>query len=420
MRRQYLFWIILLAGLLVLTSCPGDGESTAKSSDDDQADEPAGSTDGCERVPIPPLEPPDLTQGPSVVTLDEHGTFIVNGVKFWPYGFYRYPDEEDMDEFIDAGFNASVFYGGCCGGDSLQEQIDQLAYLRDHGIMGAPHAFQPVDQIYSEDEATLRQWLQARIDVGSVLFWYTYDEPALWSIAPGEAGDYHDLLHDLDPDHPNALVEAALEDFTEYMPYTDFMMIDPYPAPAYPLTYVRETYREAHEASGGAKRVMGVGQAFDWYVMYTEVPEDHVWRPTVHEMRNMTYQYLVLGANGLVYFAYNYVHSQPDRWAGLLEVAYEVKELMPLLVEPNSDVGIVCDADHPGLDWAVKELEGIYYLLIVSTWYNDLTITFDLSAVGEDMCVLHYFDETPVNVEKGAITVTIPGEGDAVLQIIPE
>ena len=420
MRTMNLFAVIALSLMLMITACQNDptGSNQPTETEDDNLKDDG---DVCERVDLPTLEPPDLTQGPSVVTLDENGTFVVNDRKFWPYGFYSHPDNDnDMAEFVDAGFNTGLSYGGCCQGGTLQAQIDRLEYLAQWGVMGAVHAFSPVDQIYSETEATLEGWLDERNDTGAMLFWYTYDEPALYSIPKQEASDYYAALSGLDPDHPNALVAAALEDYHEYVDYTDFLMIDPYPAPEYPLSHVRECYNEAHLASGGTKRVMGVGQSFDWYESYGQAQEGHVWRPTVREMRNMTYQYMVLGANGLLYFAYNYVHEQADRWEGLKGVAAEVTELMPLLVLPNSDKQVTRQPDTVQLDHALKELDGVYYLLAVSTWYDNLTVTFDLSSLGDELCVIDYFAETALDVVDGAVTIRMETEGDVVLQIIPQ
>jgi hypothetical protein len=410
---------LLLLALLVF-ACEAERSTEGTPEGDGVPDVPAAPLADCQRVPIPPLEPPDLS-GPSVVTLDENGTFVVNGQPFWPYGFYHVPGtDEEVDAIVEAGFNTVEAGGGCCQGDSLQGQIDSLTYLRDHGLMGVTHAFSPVDQIYTETPETLAQWLAARGAVGSLLFWYTYDEPALYSVPKQEAADYHDALGTLDPDHPDALVEATLEDYTEYMPYTDFMMIDPYPSPAYPLGYVREAYREADAASSGEKRVFGVAQAFDWYVMYGAAPEGHVWRPTVEEMRNMTYQFMVLGANGLLYFAYGYVHDQPDRWEGLLGVAAEVKTLMPLLVQPNAPGVGTPDPDLLYVNHAVKQVGGITYLIVVSTWGDAVTVTYDFSSLGTDLCAVDYFANEALAAPGGKVTLTLPPWGDRVVQIIPE
>ncbi len=400
------FFLLLLPGLF----SPDPGRDDARC-----------EMKACEKIPLEEIEPPDISQGPSVVTLDEEGFFVVNGVKFFPYGFYGHPSEAgEMEEFVEAGFNSAVAYGKCCQGESLQTQLDRLNFLKDHGVLGAVHAFQPVSQIYTEPTETLQAWIDARAEVGSLLYWYTYDEPAIWSIDPEEAEDYYTLLHDLDPNHPNALVMCPLEPFSNYMDYTDFMMVDPYPSPMFPLSLTKYTTLEAAAAGAGAgKRAFGVGQSFDWHESWGTVPEGHHWRPTVAEMRNITYQNLVFGVNGLVYFAYSYVHAQPDRWEGLKAVASEVRELMPVLLEPDAAVEIEESPDLPYVDHALREHDGIYYLLVVSTWFNDVTVSYDLSPLGEDLCVIDYFYEMPVPVYDGKVYLDIPKEGDAVLQIIP-
>lgn len=376
---------------------------------------------GCQKIPLDPIDLPDLTQGPSVVTLDADGFFIANGTRFFPYGFYGNPStQEDMDDFLDAGFNFSIFYGNCCSGNTLQNQIDTFTWLQQNGVMGSAHAFSPVDQIYNETIPTLTDWLNQRNDTGSVLFWYTYDEPGIWSRPYQEVEDYHQLLHDIDSDHPNALVMAPVEEFSEYVDYTDFLMIDPYPTPMMPLSQVKYAILEATEACAPDKRVFGVGQAFDWYDSWGTSPEGHIWRPYVWEMRNMTYQFLVFGVHGLVYFAYNYVHAQPERWEGLKLVANEVRELMPVLLNANSNLDVVQSPDVPYVDYALKEFDGNFYLLVVSTWPADITVTYDLSELGQELCVIRYFEDEQVEIsELNTVTIELPRYGEAVLQIIP-
>ena len=286
--------------------------------------------------------------------------------------------------------------------------------------MGSVHAFSPVSQIYTESDATLEGWIDARNAAGSTLFWYTYDEPGIWSIPKDEVEDYYDKLKTLDPDHPNAFVMAPAEDFNEYIAWTDFLMTDPYPSPYLPLSWVKETVLSGQAACTGNQRVMGVGQTFDWYDSWGTSPPGHTWRPYVWEMRNMTYQFLTFGVNGLINFAYAYVHGQPERWAGLKEIAAEVKELMPILLELDAGVDLPETPDVPYVDYSVREHDGVYYVMIISTWTNDVTIAFDLSALGDDLCVIDYFAETEVPVADGGIvTLELPRAGEKVLQVIP-
>lgn len=392
-----------------------DGDNDASPQDDKAEDE-----EPCDVIPLDPVDMPDL-DGPSVVSLDEDGFFVVNGVKFFPYGFYGYPaDDVDMQEFAAAGFNTTVSFGGCCQGGSLQSHIDRLTFLHSYGVMGAPHCLAPKSQYWTESDADIADWIQQRGNVGSLLFWYTYDEPGIWSIPKDETQFVYDKLKTLDPNHPNALVMAPGEEFTEYMDDTDFMMVDPYPVPLQPMSWVKYTVLEAHAASNYEKPVFGVPQAFDWYHNWGTAPEDHVWRPYAWEMRNMTYQMIVFGVNGMAYFHYNRVHPETERWDGLKEIAAEVVELMPVLLTPDSDIPVIEQPEYDYVDYALKELDGVYYLIIISTWSNDLKVTFDLSDIGLDLCVVDYFseDQYPVD-ENGIISMELAGYREAVLQIIP-
>ena len=134
----------------------------------------------------------------------------------------------------------------------------------------------------------------------------------------------------------------------------------------------------------------------------------------------MTYQFLIFGVNGLVYFAYNRVHEEPDRWEGLKEIAAEVAELMPILLVTDSDIVISQEPDVPYVDHTLRQLDGIYYLLAVSTWFNDVEISYDLSPLGSNLCAVEYFSGEPVEISsEGFLTVELAREEAVVFQIIP-
>lgn len=398
----------------------GDDDDTGDAENDDDSDEVGNK--GCEKIPLDPVDMPDISTGPSVVTLDGDGFFVVNGVKFFPYGFYGYPTgTEEMAEWTEVGFNTTVSFGGCCQGGTLQSQIDKLNYLNSNGIMGAPHCLAPKSQYYSESPATITDWIDQRAQTGSLLFWYTYDEPGIWSIPKQETSDVYDTLKTLDPNHPNALVMPPGEEYTEYIDYTDFMMTDPYPSPLEPLALVKYALLEAAAASNYEKRVFGVPQAFDWYYNWGTAPPGHTWRPYVWEMRNMTYQMMVFGVNGMSYFVYSSVFSEAERWEGLKEIGTEVVELMPILLELDHSAVIEEIPDLEYVDHALREVDGVYYLMVVSTWGNSVTVKYDLSPLGLDLCVLNYFSEEVIAVDvDGMVTLNLPHHGEAVLQIIPQ
>jgi hypothetical protein len=396
------------------------GDSDAESDTDEVDSGKDASSKRCRKIRLWPVEKPDITAGGSVVEIDQHGFFVVNGVKFFPYGFYGYPDDqEEMNEYTQAGFNMSVYYGGCCQDTTLASQISKLEFLAANGIWAAPHGFSPQTQIYTESTSTLTDWLAQRDAIGNILFWYTYHEPGIKSKDPQEVNDHYNMVKTIDPDHPNALVMAPGEDFSNYIESTDFMMADPYPAPLQPLAWVKYVMLEVWDADPD-KRPYGVGQAFDWYDTWGTSPEGHVWRPWGWEMRNMTYQMLVFGVNAITYFQYSAVHNQHDRWEDLKQVAAEVTELMPIALEPESDIPILELTELENVDHSLREHNGIYYLLVVSTWTNDVKVSYDISALGAELCAINYFSEEQYEVAPdGTIEVALPRYGEAVIQIIP-
>jgi len=349
--------------------------------------------DECGEVPVTPLPPVDISQ-PTVVTLSENHRFLINGQLFFPIGLYGVPGSPDvMDDISSAGFNAAQTYTGCCDGSSLDDQKAFLQSAQDAGVVGVVHPFSDPNVIYSTPPADLQALLAQREAYGSLLFWYTFDEPGLWGVPTQLTSDYNEFLHTYAGNHPNALVECPAQDLTMYMPSTDFMMIDPYPVPMFPIREVWDMTLLALEAANGEKGVFGVPQAFDWDEDIGIIPPNHVFRPTVPEMRNMTWQFLALGANGLLYFCYGRITAHPEEWAGLQGIVSEVNSVSAVIAEPM--LGFV--PVQPNVPYVVatyRKHEGINYMIAISLWIHPVDITFDLSGFTDSpWCAVALFED---------------------------
>lgn len=113
-------------------------------------------------------------------------------------------------------------------------------------------------------------------------------------------------------------------DFAEVV---DIMRVDPYPlVSTRPLREVKELVEAARAAAGPTKPIVTVLQAWDW-------PAGAF--PTGPQIRQMVWQSLIAGSNGLSYFDWNYeVWAQhPDFWRELVEINKEIQELELFLIE---------------------------------------------------------------------------------------
>lgn len=390
--------------------------------DDSGADESGGCCKGCQPVAPDPWPQPDLTAGPSTVGFDSELFFTVNGQRFFPIGFYRAPqDEPGLTQFKNEGFNVSITGPSCCGSGGLQNQIDFLELAANVGVMIILSPWSPRDQVLTRPEAELEAELDARNNVGSLFGWYTFDEPGLHLPDKTLTGRMHEVLSTYDPDHMDGLVDAPLNDFSLYVDDCAFFMVDPYPSNWVPLVYVKATIEEAQKATEGLKPIVGVTQAFswDWYHGMT----DNEYHPDGLEMRNMTWQFIVLGARGLIPWNYagSYtIHYQPEIWATYLETVAEINALAGVILASDANLDLLLDATIPTLfDYVVKQEATATWILSVSESERSQKAQFDLSALGADLCVVDYTTgETFAQDDNGSVTVAYGPLQTRILEIL--
>ncbi len=385
------------------------GEQPADDDDDDDNDAgDRGSYADCE--PVAPVAWPDVdTSDPSVISFDADNFFTVDGQKYFPIGFYSAPEDlAGLQAFKAEGFNIALTGPSCCGGTSLQDQIDILEAASDAGVMVILRVWRPMSQVLTRPAEELQAELDARTGIGSLFGWYTYDEPGLHDVPLDETGPVHEFLTTYAPNHLDGLVDAPLSDFARYVDDCSFFMVDPYPSDWAPMSYIKSVMNEAHDATQDLKPIIGVLQAFswDWYDGNT----DAEYRPNALEVRNMVWQFIVHGARGLLPWNYSgsyTIHYQEEIWADYLEQIAQLNELMRVLLTPEADIDLAPETTFPlSFDYSVKQEDTATWVFTVSTNEHSLYVTLDLSALGTDLCIVDYdTGEIFVQDENGKIEV---------------
>jgi len=92
---------------------------------------------------------------------------------------------------------------------------------------------------------------------------------------------------------------------------------------------MRRTVLKARQFENRA--VLANLQAFKWN------RKGKQWRyPTPGELRNMTYQALVAGVNGILYYTFydetSYLPDQPELWKSAIDLGKQIKQLEPILI----------------------------------------------------------------------------------------
>jgi hypothetical protein len=169
-----------------------------------------------------------------------------------------------------------------------------------------------------------------------MLAWNSGDEPDCNNMSPEQVGANVDAIRDVDPNHLLYTTVANPDVLNQYAPYVDIFSNDPYPLAngnQNAIAVANQTAR-ARAAIHQSRPLWMVPQCFG----YAEGP----WQvPTPAQERSMTYQALIEGANGLIWYVYDdgrfKVLAHPELWAVMKQLTTEIKALTPILLEPAYD-----------------------------------------------------------------------------------
>ena len=288
-----------------------------------------------------------LPQGkrPSVY-IGRHRHVIAGGKPFFPLGLYLGSfDEADCERISKAGFNCVMPYSFSSMPHAKAEE--KLGLAQKHGI----RVIYSIKDLYAGTRWFPKRGVDGITDADAmaeaavsrfrshpnVLAWYLNDElpPPMRGTLESRAA----LARRLDPDHPTWAVLYQVDQLAEYRHTCDVLGTDPYPIPSKPITMATDWAAKTRDATGGTAAFWQVPQIFNWGAYRKPDGKTKNRPPTYEEMRCMTYQALINGATGLVYYSYADVkrdkQSFEKRWADVTRVAREVRRLMPALLSED-------------------------------------------------------------------------------------
>ena len=296
------------------------------------------------------------------VFIDSHNRTIVNGKPFFPLGWYFGPGpttknfEEHFDRVAASPFNTIMCYGINYGPvEKVRAYLDALAarnlkiiYSIKDIYTGTEGYHEPLLGFRGEEDI-VRGIVPLFRDHPALLAWYLNDELSLTMRDRLDARQR--LVRQLDPNHPTWAVLYQVDEFYGYLNSADVLGADPYPVSDRPVTMVADWTRKCTAVSDGLRPLWMVPQAMDW-ACYHKDRADKYRAPTLDEELVMTYLCLIHGAHGLVYYAYFDLQRDrlgfDKRWADMLVVGNEVKQLFPALLStaktPKLDVKASRDA----------------------------------------------------------------------------
>ena len=267
------------------------------------------------------------------------GGLIVDGLPFFPFGFYCYSPVQPTlaEEEVTRGFNLMSPYqsNDPAGLEERRQYMDRCAelgmkvhyqLLRVAGGGGVSSADGGAEK--KQKEEWLRAEVEAFRDHPALLAWYISDEPTGHNMPPEALEESYQIVRELDPHHPISIVFMAPNRAGEYAGGMDLVMTDPYPIPHGSPTAVAGAVDAITRVFEPAKPVWLVPQAFGGSEHWSR-------EPTAQEQRVMTYLGIVRGATGMQYFirhGLNGFPKSPVMWSACSQAALEVAALTPTLL----------------------------------------------------------------------------------------
>ncbi len=291
------------------------------------------------------------------VKLGDRGFMEINGVPFIPVGVY---DVNSLDDTLAVGRSGLAIAESMLPG--IFEWAAEAGLYSLHWMIARLKSPEEIAEIVERH----------RSDPFNIA-WYTYDEPNEVGVPPEECEETYRLIKSLDPDRPVVLTVSPAYwyhpwSYSEYSVACDIIATDPYPIEighGMGIEYVGECVRRARADS--RKPVWAVLQAFPW-------PQKRL--PSREELRCMTYQSLIHGASGILYYTYqvpswDYTLVDTPLWDEILELTREVAQLGHIFASPAEMlvVGSIHTSQH--------QLGGLTYLVAVNVMDREVDFEWE-------------------------------------------
>jgi hypothetical protein len=279
------------------------------------------------------------------------GGLIVDGLPFFPFGFYCYSPVQPTlaEEEVVRGFNLMSPYQS----NDPTTVSERRQYMDRAAELGMKVHYQllrvaggggvSLGAVADTSASRRRAWLRAEIetfrDHPALLAWYISDEPTGHGATPEQLQTAADLVRELDPYHPVTIVFVNPGAAARFSHAMDLAMTDPYPIPNGLPGSIASAVRTVRDAVAPKIPLWLVPQAFGGNEWWSR-------EPTAAELRLMTWLGIIEGATGVQYFirhGLNGFPKSPDTWAAAGRAALEVAALTPYLLSPEAQPVVVTD-----------------------------------------------------------------------------
>jgi hypothetical protein len=377
----------------------------------------------------------------NVVTINSNNVLVINGKEVFPIGFTLGPPpgaktpngKEGLRELADAG--TTFIRTGANSTNWSEETIANEQKWEDAASRCGMycwvylHERASIRKRDSEREAMLRRVVNQFKDHPGMGIWKGADEPEWGKLKTKPLVNAREIIRELDPNHPLATIEAPRGTVSSLRPYNatcditgcDITGCDIYPISYPPGKHSLLTNKEINMVGDYTRTMMQVteGKMPVWMVLQIAwsgvAKKGKTLRfPTFPEERFMTYEAIINGARGLVYFGGNVKQtlSPEDAALGwnwtfwnrvLRPVVQEIgthSPLAPALIAPDSKLPVTVSEPND-IEFCVREVGGEIFLLACKRAGATAEVEFDKLPVADGTYELMYESPRSVKVSNG-------------------
>ncbi|MFC6355408.1 hypothetical protein [Luethyella okanaganae] len=330
--------------------------------------------------------------------LDSHGRVRHDGELYFPIGAYNGPTTvQNLDDLRYAGFTTVLSY-----------HVPSPQILDETQARGLTTLF-----IHQNADANQVNDYKHH---PSLLGWYINDENPADSEADRLRPRYTSVT-DNDPNHPTYSVDYRVWAGDDAQHVTDAFGTDPYPIFGKPTDIPRRVFTHT-EAT-----VRELPNTAIWPVIQLHNLGNYnhfgVRPPNLIEVRSMSWQAIVAGATGLLYYSRFDIETDVSGipYRTLLDdaktVVTQVRELSPVILSTER-VPTIRVAHDNELRWTTRRLDNRDYLFVVNLSKEARSVSF--AAPGNDPVQVLY-EHRSLNKAQGAYTDDIEGLGVRLYQM---
>lgn len=381
---------------------------------------------------------PTPAQTGNQVTINSDNILVINGRNVFPIGLTLGPPPDaktptgknGLQELADAG--ATFIRTGAHGGDWTEETFVTEQKWEDAAARSGLYCWPFLRELASigghdtKREAMLRRVITQFKDHPGMGIWKGADEPAWGKLKIPPMVRAREIIRELDPNHPLAVIQAprdTVETLRRYNVTGDITGADIYPISYPPGVNSRLTNHEISAVGDYTRRMVEVseGRMPVWMVLQIAwsgvvQPGKTLRFPTFFEERFMTYDAIINGARGLNYFGGNVEKAMSPEDAALgwnwtfwnhvlRQVIEEVgnhSPLEPALVAPVSKLAVT--ASDKGIEFCVREAGADIYILAARRSGTTATVDFTNLPVADGPAEMMYESPRTVKVASGKFT----------------